>query len=95
MFEWNSDHPHVTSLSQTLLVLQGFLHIFDLVLRHVKQFLQLWMAVGDAFYSALIGNCDHLSHALVTAAREPLATLLHLSCMLFRDLEQELLENLV
>jgi hypothetical protein len=51
---------------------------------------QLWMAVGDAFYSALIGNCDHPSHAVVTAAREPVATLLHLSCM-----EQELLKNLV
>jgi hypothetical protein len=76
-------------------VLQGFLHLFDLVLRHVKEFLQLWMAVGDVFYSGLIGNCDHPSHALVTAAREPLATLLHLSCMLFRDLEQELPENLV
>jgi hypothetical protein len=76
-------------------VLQGFLQLFDSLLRHVKQFLQLWMAVGDAFYSALIGNCDHPSHALITAAREPLVTLLHLSCMLFRDLEQELLKNLV
>jgi hypothetical protein len=57
--------------------------------------LQLWMAVGDAFYSALIGNCDHPSHGLVTAAIEPLVTLLHLSCMLFRDLKQEFLKNLV
>jgi hypothetical protein len=76
-------------------VLQGFLQLFNLLLRHVKQFLQLWMAVGDVFYSALIGNYDYPSHALVTAAKEPLVTLLHLSCMLFRDLEQELLKNLV
>ncbi len=76
-------------------MLQGFLQLFYLLLRHVKQFLQLWMAVGDAFYSALIGNCDHPSHGLVTAAIEPLVTLLHLSCMLFRDLKQEFLKNLV
>jgi len=53
------------------------------------------MAVGDVFYSALIGNYDYPSHALVTAAKEPLVALLHLSCMLFRDLEQELLKNLM